>query len=1089
MAKRFPVLYPMPFNEDQYKKYLELAVEPVELSEYIDKAWGGILPEKPRVCRKHKKEGVKTPLEKCSECMRYHKDHTAKTVDNLVRCGFLKRIRGHICQKHSRRRGGKEPRPVEGCRECKPYRGKLCNFHRLMALEYPDLHCSHCVKGYVSITVYPIGEKWIKGELKGGFGQLVGQSVKIAWGYQMRLPNAIDASRDILGEFGGLKSDETLSGSYLFNQLAFEQQEDEVSGPRGKKKTHKKKGGYDFNYAGEGSRRSLREMLTLLVAMGALKKVGRNKYSRGSKLDSRRDAFTKADMVIQVQKIIKDYGPKAQILDDRDKDIRLKTLLSKYYIYVQSGGIGKDQWFLREIYMLLFTPIPKDSTIECSTGRRILLSRHKIEKERKSHREKLAKRWSLSEEDLYTLNIGALRSLVDARSEDDVQFLVDSYSTKFNRSILDRLVHDNGIVNFPLCFKFYSWQKEAVNQWISGEGVEKHDPFHGIVSVVTGAGKTVMALLAVKSYIGRFPDARISVIVPTKVLMYQWARELSKLLAIPSSQIGFRGDGFKDSFDDKQNEKRIMVLIINSAIRDDFLKDDVSRLDRKIHHLLIADECHRYTGEVFKRVFECRRDSALGLSATPIEREDLPGNGNDADADLEQPLILEELGSIFYELNYRQALEQGLISEFTVNYVGVDLISQERSSYDACTKKLAKVLEKIRLIYGNRLDLMKGTSLDQKLQVILKTDEKPDRAIGQYFKLVRDRRKIVNDAVNRKGAYYHILNEAIENDRKTIVFHERIEQLNEIVAPLEHRKYPQSGRGRTERTEYERSVDRKLEELLQNPSYRPVMYHSGHEKDLWNRWAMDWFGGDTSNTMLSVKALIEGVDVPAADVGIVRVSSSSVRQRIQATGRILRKADRKEHSDMYVIFVKKTVDENIFKKYNWKRELGSSDIKLFYWLPDNEDPTMGTLEKKRRDLLPVIEEYVDDKPPIEVDTIHLKPEDPYPGRFVGDVFHVTSEGRPYKRSKFGRIFITNSELVKAGQLVKTLKGGGKLLVNPQGNMITRIKGSGTIFLGTTDLGEIRKEIEKKRKSYNTSRKRKRTMKSVPTFEELFGSTE
>ena len=89
--------------------------------------------------------------------------------------------------------------------------------------------------------------------------------------------------------------------------------------------------------------------------------------------------------------------------------------------------------------------------------------------------------------------------------------------------------------------------------------------FKGIVSVVTGAGKTVMALKAIKEYFKEFPNAKVSVIVPTRVLMYQWAHEISKLLAISSSQIGFRGDGFKDSFSDKENERKTYRKHHNSA--------------------------------------------------------------------------------------------------------------------------------------------------------------------------------------------------------------------------------------------------------------------------------------------------------------------------------------------------------------------------------------------------------------------------------------------------------------------------------------------------------------------------------------------
>lgn len=1082
VAKRFPVLYPMPFGEEQYRKYLELAREPMEIGSYIQKAWNEILPENPRICKKHADEGFEEPLESCSDCMRYNENMIEKTVANLVRCGFLKKNRGYTCQKHNRIKKGKIPKPIENCPDCRPYKERICDFHKEMGVEEPDSNCSDCKEGYISLEAYPNGKKWLNGELKGGFSHLVFESLKIGWGYQLRLPNAINAVMDILSEFSGLESGE-ISGSELYEHLAFKPEEDGEESSERKTTIYRKRGGYDLNYAGEGSRRSLREILKLLVEMEVLKKDGRDRYSKGDKFESRKIGLKKADMFSDIENIIKNIGSETQILPDKDEDIGLKALLSKYYIYVQCGGIGKEQWFLRKIYKALFTTIPKSSPIEFSMGRRNIIDEYKISVERATLREKTAIKWKIDKEKLYGLNIGELRNLMNAASQDDVDFLHNSYSSKFDKSILDKLCHDNGLFNFPKNFEPYRWQKEAVIQWISGEGKERHEPFHGIVSVVTGAGKTVMALLAIKEYFNRFPDAKVSVIVPTRVLMHQWAHELSKKLAIPSIQIGLRGDDFKDI----NNDKKIMILIVNSAIQDNFLRDDVFNLNNQIKHFLIADECHRYTGEKFQKIFECRHEATLGLSATPIETENIPDTGLNNIMEPDSSVLIKKLGPIYYELNYRQALNENLISEFTVNYIGVELTYKERSEYDNYTKELSKVLEKIRLRYGDRLDLMSGTSLNQKLQIILKTDEKPDGAIGQYFILVRQRRNILYDAINRKGAYLDLLDEPIKDKRKVIVFHERIDQLEDIVAPMERRKIVGSGRGRDERKGYESDVDKKLEALLLEPLYRPVMYHSGHEKDFWNQWAMDWFRDDTANIMLSVKALIEGVDVPAADVGIVRVSSSSVRQRIQATGRILRrmKDGEKKHSNMYIIFVRDTVDENIFKKYDWRKELGSSDIKLQYWHSNIEGK--GEFEDKDLEQLPKIKEYEDNRPPIEVEVSDLELGAKYPGRFIGDLYHVTADGKPYKRIKEGRIFIEIEEIVKAAQMIRDMKGGGKLLVTPQGNIVTNIKGIGTVYLGKVDLSAIRNEVSLKLLSYNRPKKEKFSLETLPTFEELFGS--
>jgi len=1051
----------MPVDEDQYRQYLELAKEPMEMGEYIEQAWKTILPNDRRGEEQEDIEEAEGGFGSTEDGRRYNKEMIKKTVANLIRCGFLKKSRGFICRKHTKEGRTK---PVKDCPECRPAQERVCERHKDMGYDDPDPECPQCSGGFVTIGLYPIGKGWVLNAPDASFQKLVLESMKTGWGYQHRLPMALEAAKDILAVFSTEES-VSITARGVHDRL-----------------TEK----YDINVAKGGGDRSVREIMKLLVAAGALNKDGQ-KYSRGDERSFKRvkEGLNKADLVYQVEKIIDNYGPRSLLLGKNEDDRQLKALMSKYYLYIQSGGVGKERWFLNRIHKMLFETRPKNAPIELSTGWKAKIEKHDLDKERAALRNACSSRWGIHYEDLLNFNIGALRQIRDAPSREDVISLMDSYSSRFNRAGLDKLCHSDGSYRFSIAFEPYKWQTDATAQWIEGTGSTTHEPYHGIVSVVTGAGKTVMAMNAIQEYNRTFPDSKISIIVPTRVLMYQWARELSKLLAIPSKDIGFRGDGLKDSFEDR----KVMVLIVNSAIQDNFLEGMISRLDPQVKHFLIADECHRYTGEKFRGIFTCRRDATLGLSATPVEAIG-ESEGEEEDSDIpEAQMLIQELGPIFFNLNYKQALNQDLISPFTVNYVGIDLTAKERVCYNDLSKKLSKVLEKIRLRYGNRLDLMPGRSLDQKLQTILNKDKDPDQAIAQYFTLVRDRRDVVNNAVNRKGAFLYLLKEQIEDEvvkRKTIVFHERIEQLEEIVAPLERREYLRNERGEVDKIEMdeaERQVNSELESLLLKPIYRPVMYHSGHEKDFWNTWALDWYADGTANVMLSVKALIEGVDVPAADVGIVRVSSGSVRQRIQSTGRILRKSKGKKESNMYVIFARNTVDENIFRKINWEEEIGASDIRLFYWLPeDNEDP----LKPQDNDLLPRPINFEDNLPPINIDLSSLNVGDKFPGRFVGEELHVTADGRPFKRSMSGRLFIKNKVLLEAGMAVRAIKGGGKLLVTPQGAIVTKTKGEGAIFLGVIDPNEMLEEIAKTKQDLKKLLMSKKPKSGTPTFEELFG---
>ena len=231
--------------------------------------------------------------------------------------------------------------------------------------------------------------------------------------------------------------------------------------------------------------------------------------------------------------------------------------------------------------------------------------------------------------------------------------------------------------------------------------------------------------------------------------------------------------------------------------------------------------------------------------------------------------------------------------------------------------------------------------------------------------------------------------------------------------------------------------------------------------------------------MLSVKALVEGIDVPAAELGIVRVSSSSIRQRIQTIGRILRKGGHEKKAEIFVFFVKDTVDENMFRAYDWQNELGQSSIELYHWHPALDDGTAEELELMPIEMLPVKEEFVDNRPPIDFDVTGLEVGDDYGGRLVGTQYGVGADGRPFKRSKFGRIYLTNDTLQKAAQHLMGLKGGGKLFHTQKGDLITRTKDR-TIFLGTVDPDILSAEFEQEL----VRTKEKRSRKKI-SFEDLF----
>jgi superfamily II DNA or RNA helicase len=714
----------------------------------------------------------------------------------------------------------------------------------------------------------------------------------------------------------------------------------------------------------------------------------------------------------------------------------------KYYMYRESGGWNKR----RQWYKTFWRDYLQTETRDGKTGDKLRKSQkyREARNRRKDLRDQLINEYdSFTGETLRGLSAGVLERMLDAESEQEAQRIRISAGSGMSRADLE-LLQDGGRSNyaFPPEYSLYDWQREAVARW--NQSSSSRDARTGIAQVVTGAGKTVMALEVIRQWLAEDDDRVVSVIVPTKVLMHQWLTEFVSTLNVPIEDIGWAGGGHKDEFEDC----RIIVSIVNSAVKDDYLGETLQRAGTP-EHLLVADECHRYTGDKFSNIFSYPRSASLGLSATAVSRQD---ELTDSDE-----LLLDELGEIYYELTYDEGIQRGIIPEFTIQYVGFDLAGPERQEYDELSRKVSDAVKEIRQRHDHRLHGLSG-SFPQKLQVVRNNTDGPTGAIADYFRYTQERRELVANAVARQAITLHLLRDAIDEDNKTIVFQERIKQLEQLVSPWEHRGVNArtgeiaDSEGYRQRL-YEtfdglEEVDAEIESLFEQPDFWPVMYHSGHSRDSWNDIAMDWFREDgMANVMLSVKALIEGVDVPNADVGIVRVSSSSIRQRIQTLGRILRTGeDASQESTLYVLYARNTVDERIFEEYDWREELASAKVEHRVWEREDEDSyATGQIRPAEEDELPPRPE-----PEIIPDPDDLEVGDQYEGaREPVKRVSVDSRGKLFEKTRDGRQYLSTNGFEEAVDFVRRKKGGGRIIVNEHDHLLTVLE-AGPVFLGTVE---------------------------------------
>lgn len=875
-------------------------------------------------------------------------------------------------------------------------------------------------------TLWATGRSYLNDEIS--FDRFVWRSIKRGWILEGNAPEKIEGLERVLKVV--LDAEGPIGTSEIEGQLEAD---------------------YDYEFSEAG----IRGYPNLLLLLDAVDRTD-DGYRSLPAADSYLQRFRDSDLFRLFERWVQREGATGDLPRDTTK-----RDIAKYYMYRESGGWGKQTGWLKSFWREYLDPAARNGQTTTPNLKRAE-QYVSADNERAALRDQIRATHGIETAQLSGLPTNILHRMAAAESPGEAARIRAASGHGMSRADLELLsdaARDE--YAFPDGFSLYDWQQEAADEWFAGES---DSTGRGIAQVVTGAGKTVMALEVVRRWLEDHPDGVVTVVVPTKVLMQQWLTEFVEKLNVPLEEIGWAGDGTRDSFGEG---RRILVSIVNTAVKNDYLRETLAAAGNP-DHLLIADECHRYTSDVFSNIFTYHRTASLGLSATPTStfmtdettsKPDPPTavpevEGTDQQLAPGDELLLDELGEIYYTLTYDEALERDLIPPFEVNYVRFELTEPEQRQYDAFSRKVSEAVSDIEGRYGNRLFQLSG-GYAQKLNTIRNNTEGPTPAIGDFFEYTQKRRELVANAVARQAITLDLLEGTLDRDEKSIVFQERIEQLEQLVAPHERRgRNPRTGELASEvssRQElYQRypqlkDIDLAVEDLFDDPNYKPVMYHSGHSRSRWNDFAMDWFRDDGfANTMLSVKALIEGVDVPSADVGIIRVSSSSLRQRIQTLGRILRTGEgSSKRSKLYVLYAQDTVDENLFKEYDWDEQLATAEIHHLEWRTDAGESLTGEIVPTTEPLPDGENDFEPAAPPDPKDLDH---GDPYEGPRRGFEFSVDADGRPFRRDDGGRKFITNDVVEDAASFVRRLKGGGTVTINEANHMVTMTE-DGPVFVG------------------------------------------
>ncbi len=262
--------------------------------------------------------------------------------------------------------------------------------------------------------------------------------------------------------------------------------------------------------------------------------------------------------------------------------------------------------------------------------------------------------------------------------------------------------------------------------------------------------------------------------------------------------------------------------------------------------LLVVDEAH-HLGSAGRQelLLMCAAPWRLGLTATPPV-----GEGADR--------LATALGPIRFELRVRQ-LRGTYLANLQVVQLGVELTPKERARYDAARQEFVGLYGRFcsnvgRLSFrdfvgavGHTRDGRRAVQAWHRARKVVSFPQGKEHTLGQLLEQHQRQHRILVFTADRQAAF-------------------RIAR-RFLIMPIT------SDIGRREREE-----------------------------------ALRAFREGRIRALVSPRVLNEGLDVPAADVGIVVGSGLGAREHVQRVGRLLRKADGKTTAVLYQLVARDTVE-------------------------------------------------------------------------------------------------------------------------------------------------------------------------------------
>ncbi|MGW7002539.1 DEAD/DEAH box helicase family protein [Streptomyces sp. NPDC054933] len=377
-------------------------------------------------------------------------------------------------------------------------------------------------------------------------------------------------------------------------------------------------------------------------------------------------------------------------------------------------------------------------------------------------------------------------------------------------------------------------QMEAVEAW---EGKSRKT----LLEHATGSGKTRTGLYCMR--VAQRDGLTPVVLVPSQILLEQWAREVKEILGCRVVLCGGGNERWgpqrlvRAAIEAGSSDRPVAVIaVMNSAATPDFVSQ-VRPLGKKV--FIVADEVHRLGSLKFRSIMaKINAIARLGLSATPERAGDEAGTR----------AIMDYFGGVGHSYSLSQAVQDGILVPYTYDAVWVGFADSEYERWQVLTDEI------------------------KKLYAMLQGARPPADCEERMRRKLIERARVAKNAVRKIDKCAQLVSENYVPDcgQRWLIYCDNQVQLRAVRGALTRAGVPS--------WEYHRQMAGDATATLK-------------------------LFEDIGGVIVSIRCLDEGVDIPSATHALILASSRNPREFIQRRGRVLRRSPGKSTATIYDVLV------------------------------------------------------------------------------------------------------------------------------------------------------------------------------------------